>query len=280
MPADQLLLYKKSIMVHFGYDKKDAPPTTFSFIVDFGSICIHFSDQNYGYIADVKCSNFVWSLKKFRDRISRQQLTCESIELIQTSGNKKWGGFEKLLFPLLQDDISSSPANESQNINRSQRNQPQLLYKSTSRPNGDNVKYLEVNNACIYFIYLSWKFVFSFFQDLPEPGIMEKDEVLNSLQIGDRWYKIDKHSTNLRQCAPNQEDAKPVTLDGNNVTQGEERPTLQTEQPSFQFRVVLFSPRIVLVSDASVREDSDHFPCKAVTLQLSHLDYLHKNDSS
>ena len=143
LPPEELEELKKKIMVHFGYDKKDGPPTTFNFVIKMPSIILHFGSRERNFVADVHCSELKWSLRKLRDRISHQKLSLQSIELIQTSGNNKWARFEKLLLP-------------SAHLDPSCERKPQLVYTSTSRPKGDqfdSVKYLEVNGACIFFIY-------------------------------------------------------------------------------------------------------------------------------
>lgn len=143
LPPEELEELKKNIMVHFGYDKKDGPPTTYNFVIKMPSIILHFGSLESKFVADVHCSELKWSLRKLNDRISHQKLTLRSIELIQTSGDNRWAKFEKLLIP-------------SMNFDPSLEKEAQLIYTSTSRPRGDqfdNVKYLEVNGACIYFIY-------------------------------------------------------------------------------------------------------------------------------
>ena len=142
LPDGELTKLKKQIMVHFGYDKKDGPPTTYNFVIKIPSIILQFGSNESKHVADVKCSELMWSLRKLKDRISHQELTLRSVELIQTSCDENWGNFEKLLLPSMNFDLSLG--------------RPQLIYTSRSRPRGDhfdNIKYLEVNDACINFIY-------------------------------------------------------------------------------------------------------------------------------
>ncbi len=178
LPPGELVAYKKKIMVHFGYDKKDAPPTTFHFNVDMSSIIIHFCLDENSHVADLEGSKLHWSLRKVKDRISRQLLTFNSIHLTQTSGRKEWARCKTLLFPL--------------NVSEEEGKNPQLVYRSTSKLNGDNVRFLSVSNACIYLIYPAWMFVKSFFSNLPDPDVMHNAEVLSSVQINDRWYRVEK----------------------------------------------------------------------------------------
>ena len=248
LSAEELKEYKKRVLVHFGYDKKDGPPSTFHvkihcdrFIIRLASID---SSSNKVGIGLVDCEELDWSLRKVSDRISRQRLTCGGITLAQKSGKKEYEGFKKLLLPL-QDDASEAG-----------QFHPELVYESTSRPSGDNVKYLLINDGCIYFIYGAWMEIKSFFTGVPNPDVMTKDEVKSSMQIGDRWYRIGgetKSDGSIFSMNPS-----PVDL----------------PKRLYQFRLVLASPRIVLVADPSQSS------CQALTMRLSHMDYLYVNNQS
>ena len=248
LPPDQLIAHKNKMMVNFGYDKKDGPPTTFHFKVDITSVILHFCLDENNHVADVEGSNMRWSLKKVKDRISRQSLTFNSIRLSQTSGKEAWAGYQSLLFPL------------KRNVGSEVEEKPQLVYKSTSRPCGDNVKLLVVNHACIYFIFPAWMFVKSFFQNLPDPDVMSQEEVLGSIQIDDRWYRIDT--------------GMPKETMKNRQRGGEQRPILKRKPADFQLRIVLESPKIVLAQDSSSLVQKG----RAVTLGLGHLDFFHHNN--
>lgn len=247
LPPEQLMEYKDKIMVNFGYDKKDGPPTTYHFNVDISSIVFHFCLDEHNHVADVKGTNMNWSLKKMKDGLRCQTLTFNSICLTQTSEKEAWDGFTDLLFPLNGNKKGEAEEN------------PQLVFRSTSRPCGDNVKLLVVRQACIYFIYPAWMFVKSFFQNLPDPDVMSQEEVLGSIQIADRWYRIDtgmlkETLQKIRRCDT-------------------ERPVLKPKQDN-QIRVVLESPRIVLVQDSY----SFNQKGRSLTLSLNHLDFCHHNN--
>ena len=250
LPPAELAAYKKKIMVHFGYDKKDGPPTTLHFTIDISSVIFHFCICENDHIADVEGSKMKWSLLKKKDRVSRQVLTFDSIRLSQTSSNKEWAGVRELLFPLKES---------------SRREGEQLTYKSTSRPNGDNARTLIVKDACIFLIYPAWLYVKSFFQNLPNPDIMDNEEVQSSVQIADRWYRIQK------ECLLHVHDSSTIPMD-----QAKSVPP-KTILADFQLRIILESPRIVLVDNPS--QDSCILDQgQAVTLGLGHLDFLHHND--
>jgi len=252
LPPAELAAYKKKIMVHFGYDKKDGPPTTLHFTIDISSVIFHFCICDNDHVADVEGSKMKWSLLKKKNRVSRQVLTFDSIRLSQTSSNKEWAGVPELLFPLKESsrregDIAA-----------------QLTYESTSRPTGDNARTLTVKDACIFLIYPAWMYVKSFFQNLPNPDIMDKEEVQSSVQIADRWYRIQK------ECLPHVHDSSPIPID-----QAKTFPS-KTIPADFQLRIVLESPRIVLVDNPSQDScilEKGH----AVTFGLGHLDFLHHN---
>ena len=261
-------------MVHFGYDKKDAPPTTYRIAIDIESIVIHFCSDASGYVADIDCFALRWSLEKLKDRISRQQLICGSIRLEQTSMNEQWSRYKKLLFPLEDNNLKDA---EDKSLDSDQmkilERKPQLIYKSSTRPSGDNVKYLEVNDACIIFIYPAWMFVKSFLQDLPAPDIMKRREVVNSLQVGDRWYRINRNE--------NEKDEQPFEfVESRNSSEETFEPSkIAKTTAEYQLRIVLVSPRIILVdSSSSLTSGEERSLGKAVTLRLGHLDFLRKID--
>lgn len=247
LPLDKLEAYKKNILVHFGYDKKDTPPTTMNFVVDVSSITVKFCEKENVNMADLCGESMKWSLRKMPDRISRQLLTFRNIYLTRSQDQRS----ENLLFPLKNEDRR----NEQAFFN--------LIYRSTSKLDGDVIKYLEVNDACIYFNYLFWMDVLSIFQNLPEPEILSNIEVLNSIQISDRWYRIKKKNQS----------------DSNEESDGGQRNENVCDQagrvkPGYQLRILLNAPRIVLV-DSSSLEGQDG---RALTLRLNHLDYLYKTD--
>ncbi len=275
----ELLLMKEKIMVHFGYDKKDGPPSTYSLIIEIPEVTTHFSttgvNAHVSNVADIFCSEVKWSLRKVEDQISRQQLTCAKITLTQTSNKVDWERFKCLLQPAPESDDTTSKSKIDSMVS------PQFIFKSTSRPNGDNVKSLEIRDACIYFIYSAWMYVKDFFQDLPNPDFMSKEEILSCVQIGDRWYKMSNEYTKQKidksdRGFQSEQDSKG-SVDRTNLSQANDKNALAEYRPSFQFRLLLISPRIILVSNSSSKNKD---PCKTVTLHLSHLDLLYKNEPS
>lgn len=247
LPLEKLEAYKKNILVHFGYDKKDTPPTTLNFAVDISSITAKFCMGENDNIADLSGESMKWSLRKMSDRISRQLLTFRKIHLTRSRLQRS----ESLLFPLQNEDRRDEDAFFN------------LIYRSTSKPDGDIIKYLEVNDACIYFNYSFWMEVLSIFQNLSDPDILSNNEVLNSIQISDRWYSINKNknSNSNKECNDGQRNE--------NVRDQNER-----EKTGYQLRILLNSPRIVLVGSSSLEVKNG----RALTFRLNHLDYLYKRD--
>jgi len=272
LSPEELQAYKKSIAVHFGYDKKDGPHTTYfiqiecdRFVIDLASSDGPRSTSNEIDVGQISCANLHWSMKKLTDRITRQRLTCGGITLEQLSGIAEYSGFRKLLMPL--QEASPEGLNDTDDADQSPDQRSELVYESTSRPNGDNVKSLWIYDACIYFIYGAFMHIKDFFSNLPDPDVWTREDISSSMQIGDRWYRIG--GDDGRGRAPNICDiSRRINVPG---PRSSASAAGSRYQPLYQFRLVLVSPRIVLVSDPSLSS------CQAVTLKLSHLDYFYEN---
>ena len=265
LSSEELHAYKESIAVHFGYDKKDGPHTTYfiqiecdRFVIDLAASDGTKSNSNGGDVGQISCGNLNWSMKKLTDRITKQRLTCGGISLEQSSGIPEYSGFRKLLLPL--QEAHSEGMSQTNDTDHYPDQRSELVYESTSRPNGDNVKSLWIHDACIYFIYGAFMHVKDFFSNLPDPEVWTRDDVSSSMQIGDRWYRIGGGG-GRREADISRHLSTP-----------EYRPSSGSHyKPLYQFRLVLISPHIVLVTDPSLPS------CQAVTLKLSHLDYFYEN---
>lgn len=139
-------------------------------------------------------------MKKLTDRITKQRLTCGCITLEQSSGIPEYSGFRKLLLPL--QEAHSEAMGETNDTDHHPDQQSELVYESTSRPNGDNVKSLWIYDACIYFIYGAFMHVKDFFSNLPDPEVWTRDDISSSMQIGDRWYRIGGGGGGSKQTFP------------------------------------------------------------------------------
>ena len=272
LPLDQLNEYKNRIMVHFGYDKKDAPPTTYKITIGIESIRLHFCSDDLEPIIDIVCHDLKWSLEKKRDKISRQKLLCKSIQLGHTAKSETSPRYRKLLTPLESHDSQEIDGEIlSCDIDTVVEGNPQLIYTSTTRSSGDNVKYLEVNDACILFIYPTWIHIKNFFTDLPDPTMMKRQDILNSVQIGNRWYPINKidarDDLEVSDCLNKKASEETI---GSNAT--------IKSSPEYQLRIKLVGPRIILPGSPLTPVGAEINTNKAITLKLSHLDFLRKID--
>eukprot|EP00978_Attheya_sp_CCMP212_P014019 scaffold35454_cov51-Attheya_sp.AAC.9 len=293
LPPSELQKYKENIMVHFGYDKKDGPSSTFNLVFSFPSICIHFlSDEKDDAVlrdcgidlANVKCSGVKYTIRKLSDLIFHQSVSCRTITLAQTTNKSEWGGFKELLLPLKADPAFTSfldaPPSDQEDTSELEYEEshhkderaPQMIYSSTAAPNRDTVKYLEINEGCIYLVFPAWMYLKAFFRNLPDPQFFTPHEAMNSLQIGDRFYSM--QSSAPREGDSTHHETKQTSHDSSPI-----RDNSGSYVPSYQFRLLLVEPRIVIVDDHS-RSDTDSAPCRSVTLHLSHLDYLSNLDNS
>jgi hypothetical protein len=251
LPPSELDRYKKEIMVHFGYDKKDTEPTTYDISLMVPSIKFFMIDSaasRENTIMEADCTMVEWQMRKLRDRISRQRVTCD-IALAKPRGRDRNTAVNSIDLLLPMNDAPSDQTRE-------------LSYTSTTQPSGDNVKMLSIVNACIFAVYPAWVTVKDFFSNLPEADFMGRDEVGLAMQIGDRWYRIASSSSVLPAAASKEQSFSSRTYDDTNGG-----------SPSFQFRLLLRSPRIILSSEPKSGAKNT-----CVVLRMDHFDFLHQND--
>ena len=251
LPTSELDRYKKEIMVHFGYDKKDTAPTTYDISLKVPSIkffMLGSTGSHENTVMEADCTMVEWQMRKLGDRISRQRVTCDVAltKPTERDGNTSVNSID-LLLPM--NDASSDQTRE-------------LSYTSITQPSGDNVKMLSIVDACIFAVYPAWMTVKEFFSNLPEADFMGRDEVGLAMQIGDRWYRIGSSSSVLPAAAPREQSFSSSMYDATNGT-----------GPSFQFRLLLKSPRIVLSSEPTSGAENT-----CVVLRMDHFDFLHQND--
>lgn len=258
LPPAELESHKKEIMVHFGYDKKDTAPSTYAVSVQVPSIefiLLGSSSASDDVVMEASCTNVEWQMKKLFDRMSRQLVTCDIALTKRVAGCEESGGVTNVDLLLPVGDAACGERRNGLNDVTSRA----LLYTSTTQPSGDNVRTLEIVDACIFGVYPAWTNVKNFFSNLPEPDFLEPDEVGLAMQIGDRWYRIGgdtEHSSNH-----NRRMVKEMTsFESKDV-------------PSYQFRLLLKSPRIVLSSEWAAPEIA------CVVLRMSHFDFFHHNDA-
>ncbi|CAJ1945620.1 unnamed protein product [Cylindrotheca closterium] len=255
--------YQERILVPYGYDKKDVPPTTYDVAVDVPLLSFSLIEEKeiVQTIAIVRCMDLLWSLRKESDRIVKQRLTCD-IEVVTPSSKT---GFDTLLSMSKYDTIISSEGSTSHET------VPELTYTSTTQVSGNNVKTLEIVDPCIYVIVPAWSKFMEFFQELPEPEIWSAQEARSMLKVGDRWYRI---------AAPLEEMDGKETIESKLRWIGLISETIKLDHqnmdtstiglPKYQFHISLAWPRIILSSKATASN--------RLILRMNHLDYLNIND--
>lgn len=159
--------YKQDIMVHFGYDKKDVTPTTFDVSVSLPGVRFKLLDKS-DTVADVRCTDVLWTYKKLADLVSHQKVTC-AVDIVDSMDSGQ----------ILLSACGSKAAGQT--------GAHHLTYTSVSQPSGDSTKGLEFSDSRIHLIYPAWRRFGSFFSGLPGPNYLSPAE---AIQVGDRWYKI------------------------------------------------------------------------------------------
>jgi len=135
-------------LVLFGYEKINAPPTTYSIKLSCDLLQFKFLldaeesvSRKVEGIMNVSCAQASWSLVKLADCITKTKVNVKSIRLTQTSKKDEWK--PDLLLPL----PSNGNSDDSSVISR-----PHCLlqFTSTTHPNGNNMKTLHLDAAGIY----------------------------------------------------------------------------------------------------------------------------------
>lgn len=269
--AGNSLVEDKDAFVLYEYDVKNGRPTTYAFVVNVADIELDFieDDEIYGAqhqgVANVHCRDLRWSLTKGKDLVTNQVLSCGSITLRQTSKRDELSAFDVLLLPL-EDctgvrksssfDIEYSIVEEGGDdmdpsssipVRDNSTSIPELLYTSTSKPTGENVKSLYIHDACIYLIYPAWVTLKNYFTNLPPAQILSVADASSIISVNGDFF-----STGV--------EAKPLEADLSIKGTGIEEPFTD-----FQFRLLLAGARLVLPADSSSSAGND---CKGVTLRL------------
>jgi hypothetical protein len=261
LPPAELNRYKSEIMVHFGYDKKDTAPTTYSMLVKVPSLKFFLLGPRVTpeeVIMEANCTSLEWRMRKMLDCISWQRIAC-NVTLVKPGDGE--GAKVDLLLPA-DDSTDTAVTVGSTNVDHCAETSRVLSYTSTTRPSGDNVKTLEIVNPCIFSVYPIWMDVKHFFVALPEPVLIPFEEVGLVMQIGDRWYSIGASVSSHLQSA----SLKPE--------KSHERDTNTSPVlPSYQFRLLLSSARVILPSGSTSGKDT------CAVLHMDHFDLLHHNDA-
>jgi len=251
LSATQLDKYRESVMVHFGYDKKDVTPSTYQIKLEMPLLTVNLESDNC-YVGVASCSKFKWEMVKLRDRISCQTITCY-INLKQSRANNETLTLISLNRTLGQADL-----------------QAELKYTSTSKTSADNVKTLDISNASIYLVYPAWMALMGFFSGLPEVEILSTYQVSNAIQIGDRWYPISSSTDAIHMKAVEKRasvGSRFSWIGSHNSKKHADDRNVALQQPSSQMKVSLKSPSIILSGGNDKNASS-------IVLRSSHLDFL------
>lgn len=255
--------YQEQILVPFGYDKKDVPPTTYDVAVDVPLLSFSLIEEKevVETIAIIRCMDFLWSLRKESDRIVNQRLTCD-IEVVTPSTKAE---FDTMLSMSKYDTIISSEGSTSQDAI------PELTYTSTTQVSGNNMKTLQILDPCIYMIVPAWSKFMEFFQELPEPEMWSPHEARSMLKVGDRWYRIAAPAEEMGAKETIKSKLRWISLISETIKVDQHNlDTCASRLPKYQFRISLAWPRIILSSKATASN--------RLILRMNHLDYLNIND--
>ena len=244
--------HRTNEMVNYGYDFKDHPPTSYLIVFHIDGISVDLLDSDTS-IGSIRSRRLQYSLQKGSDHILNQKLVCGSVILSHSTGNNLRDELTQVLLPLKE---STDPDDTDEMI----------VYKSSTKPNSDHFKSLEINNACIFCVYSAWISLQNFFAQIPSPEFFSVDKVQNLIQIGDRWYPIkDSYSSKLES---NAENSMRFVSDHTKILNDKK------STPTHQVRLLLTSPRIVLVAENCSSEENR----KGLTLMLSHFEYFYNID--
>ena len=171
LPRETLDRLLHEVLVHFGYDKKDVTPTTYSVVVDVPVISFQLGES--GSVACIDCRRVRWSYMKDRDLVSCQHVSCD----VSVRGGRSDDVARQtlLLSPRNGHDADLKGSSGS------------LLYSSTTRPCGSNEKTLALSSMTMSLIYQPWLSLATFFSSLPRPTFASPQDVI---EVGDRWYPI------------------------------------------------------------------------------------------
>jgi hypothetical protein len=279
LSPNDFLAYSSAILVHFGYDKKDVTPTTYDLKISIPSLSVDFivgdDDTTVDTVAVARCINLSWILRKDSDLVVKQRAAFD-VNLFAPSST---GKSDKLLSSWKYDQASST---ESGTFNVDDET-PELTYTSTTLPDGENVKTLEIVDASIYSSISQWRRFAGFFSGLPEPALFDEEEIGSLIQVGDRWYKIGSAKPSTSESCESHGSPSPFPWIATRTARTQRllpkheilKDTRKANvAPTFQLRVYLKAPQIVLSSDAP------EGPKSHVVLRMSHLDFLHVNSGA
>lgn len=176
----------------------------------------------------MRCEDVTWNYRKLPDLVTRQKITCD-LE-ISDAGHLN----SRLLSSRHRKSTSEGMVSD-------------LTYTSTTQPNGDNAKAVQLFELRVDVLYAAWREFGGFFTSLPKPKFLSPKEVI---QVGDRWYKIDP-----TKMVPTEVPLRGTTwLSG--VRSALHHRALSADETKhvtkvYQFQLSLVRPTIVLASESS-----------------------------
>jgi Repeating coiled region of VPS13 len=167
--------YLERSAVHFGYDQKDAMPSTFMCAVCFDGPQITFVNSSGMQIAALKSNRMNWSYNRLEDRISHQTISCDPL-LNASDGT--------IIFHI--DPDRKVPSRQIYHG---------FVYVSSTEPSGLNTRVISAVAPAATFPSETWHLLVDFFKEVIDPNYLAPDE---AIQVGDRWYRIGEESTTHR----------------------------------------------------------------------------------
>jgi hypothetical protein len=278
LSASALEEYMQKIVVHYGYDKKDVAPSTYQLSVSIASLKFSVIDGQKSSsppLATARCFDLSFDMKKDADLIVKQNLSCD-IDLIAPQHNSPH--FDKLLSMSKHDH----GVNTLDNLQSEEK--PGLTYSSVTHPSKDSVRFVEIVDASIYMIIPKWRRLISFFQSLPPPILLDKNDIGASIQVGDRWYRIgDGGASPLAANGPSMHNPDVERLSwidnasSTNILLATGRSSSRisafqrSDAPTSQTRLLLTWPRIVVSSKLTEGAQT------RVILRMHHSEFLQIN---
>lgn len=200
--------------VVYGYEKKGAPPSTYSVVVSVGNLAVLLRDSSHAAPSSqatlqASCQRLKWTLRKMRDRISEQDLKCQ-VDLAYVKARNEP---QNLLSVLSGKHTTQGP--------------PIVTYASRTNQDGDNIKSVELSGASICAVHRSWRWLYDFFGGIGAPELLTVADVKNLVQVGDKWYRIASRTTG-----------------GGNLSRSQTRTPAHI--PSFHVHMILSSSQIVV----------------------------------
>ena len=270
--------FMKRIIVHYGYDTKNVAPSTYDVKLSIPSLkfsLIEANKQDSLPSAIARCFNLKWQMRKGSDLILTQSVTC-GIDLVRPLKDKS--DFETLMILSNDDNSTFLHGDFCDKYN----DHPGFVYSSKCNSNGDNVKTIDILDPSIYLIVPAWKRVTAFFQSLAPPIFLSKKSIKESIQVGDRWYRIgdDTDTSSVANlCSEkinsNRKRFSWISTESTlaHSSKISSRLSISESSGTYQLKILMTWPKIILTSIAAKN------PLRVI-LRMNHVDFLQINEAS